>query len=133
MKRWRRRILLATFYIGSLAGVAVLTAYYTRNFTGRGPTPGRAGFARRLPGVDDGDYRRYPFFFATNRAKISPPTRRSGTELADFARPQPLRLFCRCDDRSTGEAGEQRGDQDADLRRHHLVVAAREREVPDEQ
>lgn len=70
MKRIARRLLLVITGLAVLAGVAGLTAYLTWNFTGLGPTPARAAFARRLPHTDDADadFRRYPFFFATNRA-----------------------------------------------------------------
>lgn len=63
-----RRLLLGGFYVASLAAVAAITAYLSRNFTGSGPVPVRAAFARRLPSVPDGDQRRFSFFYATNRA-----------------------------------------------------------------
>jgi esterase/lipase superfamily enzyme len=42
--------------------------YYGRNFTGSGPVPTRSAFAGRLPSEPDGDWRRFQFFYATNRA-----------------------------------------------------------------
>lgn len=55
-------------YVGSLLGVAALSAYVSRNLTGSGPIPERSSFARRLPGTPDGDAWRFRFFYATNRA-----------------------------------------------------------------
>lgn len=63
-RRWR----VGAFYVLSLAAVAALSAYLSRNFTGAGPIPHRTSFARRLPGVPDGDARRFTFFYATSRA-----------------------------------------------------------------
>jgi esterase/lipase superfamily enzyme len=64
----RRRLLLAGFYVASLAAVAVVAWYMGRNLAGIGPVPTRSAFAGRLPGTPDGDMRRYQFFYATNRA-----------------------------------------------------------------
>ncbi|MCS7034489.1 MAG: alpha/beta hydrolase [Phycisphaerae bacterium] len=63
-----RRLVLSLLLLGLMVAVASFTAFYTRNFTGVGPTPQRLAFARRLPGVDEGEYRRCEFFFATNRS-----------------------------------------------------------------
>jgi esterase/lipase superfamily enzyme len=68
MKKWSRRLLLAGFYLASLAVVAVIAGYVGRNFFGAGPIPSRSAFAGRLPGTPDGDRRRFQFFYATNRA-----------------------------------------------------------------
>jgi esterase/lipase superfamily enzyme len=68
MKAPGRRWLVAGLYVASLAAVAALSAYLSRNLTGSGPIPDRSSFARRLPGVPDGDARRFNFFYATNRA-----------------------------------------------------------------
>ena len=64
----RRRLLLAGFYVASLAAVAVVAWYIGRNLTGIGPVPTRSAFAGRLPGTPDGAMRRFQFFYATNRA-----------------------------------------------------------------
>jgi esterase/lipase superfamily enzyme len=64
----RRRLLLGSFYVASLAAVAVVAWYLGRNLTGIGPVPTRSAFAGRLPGTPDGDMRRFQFFYATNRA-----------------------------------------------------------------
>src|SRR5215467_11964955 len=63
-----RRWLLAGFYIASLAAVAALSAYLSRNLSGAGPIPERTSFARRLQGAPDGDARRYTLFYATTRS-----------------------------------------------------------------
>jgi esterase/lipase superfamily enzyme len=68
MKPVYRRVLFAGFYLACLAGVAVVAVYYGRNFTGTGPVPTRSAFAGRLPGTEDGDWRRFQFFYTTNRA-----------------------------------------------------------------
>jgi esterase/lipase superfamily enzyme len=68
MKKWSHRLLLACFYLASLAVVAVIAGYVGRNFFGAGPIPSRSAFAGRLPGTPDGDRRRFQFFYATNRA-----------------------------------------------------------------
>jgi esterase/lipase superfamily enzyme len=68
MKTWSRRLLVAGFYVASLVVVAVVAGYVGRNFTGMGPVPTRSAFARRLPSTPDGDWRRFQFFYATNRA-----------------------------------------------------------------
>src|SRR5262249_28950944 len=44
------------------------------NLTGSGPTPTRSAFAGRLPGTPDGDFRRFQFFYTTNRATDDPET-----------------------------------------------------------
>jgi esterase/lipase superfamily enzyme len=62
-----RRLLLAGFYVASIAAVAIVAGYVGRNFTGTGPVPTRSAFAGRLPGVPDGDMRRFQFFYTTNR------------------------------------------------------------------
>lgn len=63
----RRRVLLAGFYLVSLAAVALVAWYIGRNLTGIGPVPTRSAFAGRLPGTPDGAMRRFQFFYATNR------------------------------------------------------------------
>jgi esterase/lipase superfamily enzyme len=63
-----RRLLFAGLYVASLALVAVVAAFLGGNFTGSGPVPTRSAFAGRLPGAVDGDWRRFRFFYATNRA-----------------------------------------------------------------
>jgi esterase/lipase superfamily enzyme len=74
MKPGYRRLLLVGFYLASLAIVAVVAAYIGRNFTGTGPIPARSAFAGRLPGTPDGDWRRFHFFYTTNRAADDPAT-----------------------------------------------------------
>jgi esterase/lipase superfamily enzyme len=67
MRPLYRRLLLVAFYLASLAGVAVVAAYFGRHFTGSGPVPTRSAFAGRLPNTPDGDFRRFQFFYMTNR------------------------------------------------------------------
>jgi esterase/lipase superfamily enzyme len=67
MRPLYRRLLWVGFYLASLAGVAVAAAFFGRNFLGSGPVPTRSAFAGRLPGSDDGDFRRFQFFYMTNR------------------------------------------------------------------
>jgi esterase/lipase superfamily enzyme len=74
MKVPYRKLLLAGLYIALLVGVAVVAAYYGRNFAGIGPVPTRSAFAGRLPGIPDGDMRRFRFFYATNRDTTDPAT-----------------------------------------------------------
>jgi esterase/lipase superfamily enzyme len=71
LKALLRRLLVGALFIGLLIVVAALSAYFSRNLTGRGPIPERAAFARRLPGTPDGDAMRFSFFYATNRATDS--------------------------------------------------------------
>src|SRR5262249_59413563 len=74
MKSGYRRLLLGGFYVVSLVGVAIVAVYYGRNFTGSGPIPTRSAFAGRLPSTPDGDWGRFQFFYATNRAPDDPAT-----------------------------------------------------------
>jgi esterase/lipase superfamily enzyme len=68
MKTVYRRLSLAAFYVASLVVVAVIAGYVGRNLTGAGPIPTRSAFAGRLPSTPDGNWRRFQFFYATNRA-----------------------------------------------------------------
>jgi esterase/lipase superfamily enzyme len=74
MKLPYRRLLIIGLYVALLVLVAVVAAFYGRNFTGTGPVPARSAFTGRLPGVPDGDFRRFQFFYATNRASDDPET-----------------------------------------------------------
>jgi esterase/lipase superfamily enzyme len=68
MKVLYRRLILVGLYVASLVVVAGVAVFLGRNFTGSGPVPTRSAFAGRLPGSPDGDWRRFQFFYATNRA-----------------------------------------------------------------
>lgn len=68
MKNWIRRLIWGTFFLAILVAVAIVAGYIGRNFTGLGPIPTRSAFAGRLPGTMEGDMRRFPFFYTTNRA-----------------------------------------------------------------
>jgi esterase/lipase superfamily enzyme len=74
MRTWTRRLLIVGFYLASLAVVAVIALFVGRNFLGTGPIPTRSAFAGRLPGSPDGDWRRFQFFYATNRDTSDPAT-----------------------------------------------------------
>jgi esterase/lipase superfamily enzyme len=74
MKPVYRRLLFALLYLASLVVVGLVAAFVGRNFTGSGPTPTRSAFAGRLPGTPDGDFRRFQFFYTTNRATDDPET-----------------------------------------------------------
>ncbi len=74
MKIVYRRLLFAAFYLASLVVVAVIALYVGRNFMGTGPIPTRSAFAGRLPGIADGDRRRFQLFYATNRDTNDPAT-----------------------------------------------------------
>jgi len=74
MKLPYRRLLIIGLYIALLVVVAIVAAFYGRNFTGTGPVPARSAFTSRLPGTPDGDWRRFQFFYATNRDTDDPET-----------------------------------------------------------
>jgi len=67
MRIVRRRIVFYVFLIASWGAVAAVTLFYARNFTGLGPIPERSAVARRMSGVDEGEFLRARFFFASNR------------------------------------------------------------------
>jgi esterase/lipase superfamily enzyme len=67
MKAAYRWLWLAGIYVASLVVVAIISAFLGRNFMGTGPIPTRSAFAGRLPSTPDGDWRRFQFFYATNR------------------------------------------------------------------
>lgn len=67
MKQPYRRFVWVAFFVMLLAFLALGVVFILRNFTGLGPTPVRSSFAGRLPGVEEGDKRRFQFFYATNR------------------------------------------------------------------
>lgn len=50
-----------------LALIVIVVGYIGRNFVGIGPIPTRSAFAGRLPGIPEGDRKRFQFFYATNR------------------------------------------------------------------
>jgi esterase/lipase superfamily enzyme len=71
MKKWSRRLIWGTIFFAILAVVAFAAGYIGRNFIGLGPVPTRSAFAGRLPGMPEGDMRRFRFFYATNRMNRS--------------------------------------------------------------
>jgi len=66
MRSTRRRLMTGALYLAILIAVAIAGVFFGRNFTGLGPMPERASFARRLPAIPGTD-RHFEFFFATNR------------------------------------------------------------------
>ncbi len=68
MKTLVRRLIKVGLCLVAIAVVATVSAYLGRNFTGIGPVPDRTSFGRRLEGTQDGDARRFRFFYATNRS-----------------------------------------------------------------
>lgn len=64
-----RRFFFWIIFITALLGLLGMTGnYILRNFTGMGPVPVRSAFSGRLPWALEGDFRRFQFFYATNRA-----------------------------------------------------------------
>ena len=74
MKPLYRRLLFVVLGVAILVGVALGSAFLARNFTGAGPIPQRTAFAGRLPGTTDGPWRRFSFYYATNRDVADPAT-----------------------------------------------------------
>lgn len=68
MKLPYRRLFWIVFFLILLVLIAIAAGYVSRHFIGFGPVPVRSAFAGRLPGVSEGDQRRFQFFYATNRA-----------------------------------------------------------------
>lgn len=66
MKISFQRLLWSIFFIFTLF-LIVAFIYIGSNFVGIGPVPTRSAFSGRLPFVQEGDLRRFQFFYATNR------------------------------------------------------------------
>lgn len=67
MKVHNRRLMWCAFLIPFVVFLALVINYAFRNFVGKGPIPIRSAFAGRLPGVVEGNQRRFQFFYTTNR------------------------------------------------------------------
>lgn len=76
-----RKLFGFLFFIALLALAAMGGMYAGRNLTGIGPSPTRSAFAGRLPGIPEGDMRRFQFFYATNRADTDATFNEQGSEL----------------------------------------------------
>lgn len=76
-RRMSRLALLAALLIV----VALLASYVAHNFFGKGPIPTRSAFWGRLPGVQEGNMRRFQFFYATNRRDVPETFQEQGHEL----------------------------------------------------
>lgn len=83
MKRNARRLLLGIFVIALFLPLLMAGRFIMRNFTGIGPVPVRSAFAGRLQGVLDGDFRRFQFFYTTNRANDDDTFYGQGNQLSD--------------------------------------------------
>lgn len=83
MKIKGRGFLWGTFFITSLILTALAAGYFGRNFTGLGPVPTRSAFSGRLPSSQDGNDRRFQFFYATNRADTEETFNGRGSNLGD--------------------------------------------------
>ena len=131
----RRRLLLAGFYVVSLAAVAVLAWYIGRNLTGSGPVPTRSAFAGRLRGTPDGEMRRFQFFYATNRDTSDDATfdgrgNKLGASIATgtydvrISPYMPIRPWVWFDTKNMQWAGRQGLAQDEALARLRVAVQA---------
>ena len=78
--RW---IVWSALLAGIVGAIAYVGSFALRNFTGIGPVPVRSAFAGRLPGVLEGDLRRFQFFYATNRANTEETFNERGNVLSD--------------------------------------------------
>lgn len=83
MKVQYRRFWWAFCYILSLVLVASVAGYLGRNLTGLGPIPVRSAFAGRLPSIQEGDKRRFQFFYATNRENSEETFNERGNQLGN--------------------------------------------------
>jgi esterase/lipase superfamily enzyme len=81
MSKWR--LYLGIIFFVALALIAVVATYAIRNFTGLGPVPTRSAFTGRLPGIQEGDKRRFQFYYATNRADSDETFNGYGNELGE--------------------------------------------------
>lgn len=83
MKAPNRRSLRGVFFATLFLIVAVIVTFIVRNFTGKGPTPTRSAFAERLPGTQEGHFRRFQFFYATNRVNEDDTFKGQGNKLGN--------------------------------------------------
>lgn len=86
MKPNLRRLLWGIFIMALLTILVLLIMggrFIISNFTGTGPMPVRSAFAGRLPGTPEGDFRRFQFFYATNRANNLDTFNGQGNQLGE--------------------------------------------------
>ena len=83
MKRSNLRFMWGAFFVIFLTFLAFVAVFVIHNFTGLGPIPVRSAFAGRLPSVPEGDRRRFPFFYATNRVNNNATFNERGNQLGD--------------------------------------------------
>lgn len=78
-----RRLLWIFFIMILLVFLVMAGRFILLNFTGLGPVPTRSDFVGRLPGTPEGDFRRFQFFYATNRANNDDTFNDRGNQLGD--------------------------------------------------
>jgi len=61
--------------------IAIVAGYMLRHFVGIGSVPTRSAFAGRLPGIPEGDRKRFQFFYATNRENSEATFNARGSQL----------------------------------------------------
>ena len=83
MKVWIKRLFWASIFFVSIILSAIAGGYIAKNFVGLGPMPVRSAFAGRLPGTQEGDQRRFQFFYATNRVNSEDTFNGQGNLLGD--------------------------------------------------
>lgn len=83
MKALYKRFLWGSFFLLLLILSLLGINFFRSNFTGIGPSPTRSAFAGRLPSIQDGDQRRFQFFYATNRANNDDTFNQRGNQLGN--------------------------------------------------
>lgn len=83
MKPSVKRLIWVTLLIIFLALLVMAIRFFMLNFTGLGPVPTRSAFAGRLPGTLEGDFRRFQFFFSTNRVNNEESFNARGNQRVD--------------------------------------------------
>jgi esterase/lipase superfamily enzyme len=77
-----KRLLWSSFFLILLVGVAIVSAYFGRNFTGMGQTPARSAFTTRLPSIQGGNSEHFRFFYSTNRINDKQAIKNQGNQLS---------------------------------------------------
>lgn len=78
-----RKIVWLGFTVLLLVIIGFAARFITQQFLGPGPIPERSAFAGRLPGVWEGDQRRFQFFYATNRENSQETFEERGNLIGD--------------------------------------------------
>lgn len=74
-----KKLIVIFLFIGFIIGLDI----YRREFTGLGSQPERSAFSGRLPFTEAGDFRRFQFFYTTNRENNEESFTRRGNQLGD--------------------------------------------------